>query len=120
MITLLALSLLCLVAVVVFCAVGGVILALVGLPLLVLLGLGAGQIARIFILPLMAHSAITKRSDPVLKKVLEVPVMEDPQFFWIVVFLCLSAVCCIVAGAISVERSKKLAAYNASLSEMAA
>lgn len=86
----------------------------------VLLGLGAGQIARIFILPLMAHSAITKRSDPVLKKVLEVPVMEDPQFFWIVVFLCLSAACCIVAGAISVERSKKLAAYNASLSEMAA
>ena len=86
----------------------------------VLLGLGAGQIARIFILPLMAHSAITKRSDPVLKKVLEVPVMEDPQFFWIVVFLCLSAVCCIVAGIISVERSKKLAAYNASLSEMAA
>ncbi|MDD6683170.1 MAG: hypothetical protein PUE61_08480 [Clostridiales bacterium] len=86
----------------------------------VLLGLGAGQIARIFILPLMAHSAITKRSDPVLKKVLEVPVMEDPQFFWIVVFLCLSAVCCIVAGTISVERSKKLAAYNASLSEMAA
>ncbi|MBE5770025.1 MAG: hypothetical protein IJE17_00795 [Clostridia bacterium] len=86
----------------------------------VLLGLGAGQIARIFILPLMAHSAITKRSDPVLKKVLEVPVMEDPQFFWIVVFLCLSAACCIAAGAISVERSKKLAAYNASLSEMAA
>lgn len=86
----------------------------------VLLGLGAGQIARIFILPLMAHSAITKRSDPVLKKVLEVPVMEDPQFFWIVVFLCLSATCCIAAGAISVERSKKLAAYNASLSEMAA
>ena len=86
----------------------------------VLLGLGAGQIARIFILPLMAHSAITKRSDPVLKKVLEVPVMEDPQFFWIVVFLCLSAACCIAAGAISVKRSKKLAAYNASLSEMAA
>lgn len=85
-----------------------------------LLGLGAGQIARIFILPLMAHSAITKRSDPVLKKVLEVPVMENPQFFWIVVFLCLSAACCIAAGVISVERSKKLAAYNASLSEMAA
>ena len=43
----------------------------------VLLGLGAGQIARIFILPLMAHSAITKRSDPVLKKVLEVPVIRS-------------------------------------------
>ena len=37
MITLLALSLLCLVAVVVFCAVGGVILALGGLALVVLL-----------------------------------------------------------------------------------
>ena len=85
-----------------------------------LLGLGTGQIIRIFILPMMAHSAMTKRSDPVLKKVLEVPVMENPQFIWIAVFLCLSALCCIAAGVISVSRSRKLAAYNASLSETAA
>lgn len=85
-----------------------------------LLGLGAGQIIRIFILPLMAHSEMTKRSDPVLKKVVEVPVMEGPQFAWIVVFLCLSALCCLAAGIISVNRSRKLAAYNASLFEMAA
>lgn len=85
-----------------------------------LLGLGAGQIARIFILPLMAHSALTKRSDPVLKKVMEVPVMENSQFIWIVIFLLLSAVFCIAAGIISVIRSRKLAAYNASLFEMAA
>lgn len=37
-----------------------------------LLGLGVGQIVRIFILPMMAASAMTKRSDPVLKKVVEV------------------------------------------------
>ncbi len=85
-----------------------------------LLGLGAGQIARIFILPLMAHSALTKRSDPVLKKVMEVPVMENSQFIWIVIFLLLSAAFCIAAGIISVIRSRKLAAYNASLFEMAA
>ncbi len=85
-----------------------------------LLGLGVGQIARIFILPLMAASAMTKRSDPVLKKVVEVAVMDQSQFAWIVVFLCLSAACCIIAGIVSVTRSRKLAAYNASLEEKAA
>ena len=82
-----------------------------------LLGLGVGQIVRIFILPLMASNALTKRSDPVLKKVVEVAVMDQSQFAWIVVFLCLSAACCIVAGLVSVIRSRKLAAYNASLVE---
>ncbi|MBQ7138701.1 MAG: hypothetical protein IJO39_06895 [Clostridia bacterium] len=85
-----------------------------------LLGLGVGQIVRIFILPLMASNALTKRSDPVLKKVVEVAVMDQSQFAWIVVFLCLSAACCIIAGAVSVIRSRKLAAYNASLEEKAA
>lgn len=85
-----------------------------------LLGLGVGQIARIFILPLMASNALTKRSDPVLKKVVEVAVMDQSQFAWIVVFLCLSAACCIIAGIVSVTRSRKLAAYNASLEEKAA
>ena len=85
----------------------------------VLLGLGAGQIARIFILPLMAHSAITKRSDPVLKKVVEVPVMETPQFILVIVLLCLSAACCLIAGAAAVQRSHRLNAYNASLVEKA-
>ena len=85
-----------------------------------LTGLGAAQIVRIFILPLMAANALTKRSDPVLKKVVEVAVMDKSQFAWIVVFLCLSAACCIIAGAVSVIRSRKLAAYNASLEEKAA
>ena len=85
----------------------------------VLLGLGAGQIARIFILPAMAHASLTKRSDPVLKKVLEVPVMETPQFILVIVLLCLSAACCLAAGVVAVQRSHKLNAYNASLIEKA-
>ena len=85
-----------------------------------LLGLGAGQIVRIFILPMMAAAALTKRSDPVLKKVVEVAVMEKSQFTWIVIFLSLSALCCIVAGLVSVIRSRKLAAYKATLNEQAA
>ena len=85
-----------------------------------LLGLGAGQIARIFILPMMATAALTKRSDPVLKKVVEVAVMEKSQFTWIVIFLSVSALCCIVAGLVSVIRSRKLAAYKATLNEQAA
>lgn len=84
-----------------------------------LLGLGVGQIVRIFILPLMAHSAMTKRSDPILKKVVEVPVMEDLQFILVIVFLVLSALCCLAAGVVAVKRSRTLAAYNASLSEKA-
>ena len=85
-----------------------------------LLGLGAGQIVRIFILPLTAHAAMTKRSDPVLRKVVEIPVMQDPQFLWVIIFLCLSAACCIAAGVISVIKSRRLAQYTASLSENAA
>ena len=84
-----------------------------------LLGLGVGQIARIFILPMMAHTALTKRSDAVLKQVVEVPVMESAQFITVIVLLCLSAVCCFAAGVVAVQRSRKLAAYNASLIEKA-
>lgn len=82
-----------------------------------LLAEGAGQIARIFILPTMAHAALTKRTDAVLKQVVEVPVMEDKQFITVIVFLCLSALCCAAAGGVAIVRSRKLAAYNASLSE---
>lgn len=82
-----------------------------------LLAAGAGQILRIFIMPSMAHAALTKRTDAVLKQVVEVPVMEDKQFITVILFLCLSALCCVAAGAVAIVRSRKLAAYNASLSE---
>ena len=79
-----------------------------------LLGMGALQIARIFILPMQAyHATIT------ISKV-EYPVMQSGQFIYVVVCLVLSAVCCLLGGAVGVKRSRTLQAYNASLSEKAA
>lgn len=76
-----------------------------------LLAIGAGQIARIFILPLKAyHATVT------ISKVTH-QVMQAQQFATVVLFLILSAVCCIAAGAIGVRRSRQLAAYTASLEE---
>lgn len=80
-----------------------------------LLGLGAGQIVRIFILPWMANHAVTKRSDPVLKKAVEIAVMESKQFNWIVVFLSLSALCCLIAGVTGIYRGASVKAHNAVL-----
>jgi len=78
-----------------------------------LLALGAGQIVRIFILPLQAYRATVTISS------VTYPVMETPQFTWVILCLCLSAACCLVAGVTGVIRSRTLAAYNASLAEKA-
>lgn len=76
-----------------------------------LLGLGVGQIARIFILPLKAYTATVTISKVTYQ------VMQAPQFAAVVIWLCLSAACCIGAGIVGVMRSRMLAAYNASLEE---
>lgn len=74
-----------------------------------LLGIGVGQIARIFILPMTAY-----RATIAINKV-TYQVMEGPQFIFVVLCLILSAVCCLAGGVIGVSRSRKLAAYNATL-----
>ena len=79
-----------------------------------LLALGAGQIIRIFILPLKAYTATVTISK------VTYPVMQLPQFIYVVVMLVLSAVCCIIAGIAGIKRSLTLKAYTASLSEKAA
>lgn len=79
-----------------------------------LLGVGVLQIARIFILPLQAY-----RATITISKV-EYPVMQGGQFTFVIICLVLSAICCLVGGAVGVKRSRTLQAYNASLSEKAA
>ena len=79
-----------------------------------LLALGAGQVIRIFILPMQALQATVKIKNEVL------PVMQTPQFIYVVVMLVLSALCCLIAGLAGIKRSRTLEAYNASLSEKAA
>ena len=79
-----------------------------------LLALGAGQIIRIFILPLKAYTATVTISK------VTYPVMQMPQFIYVVVMLILSAICCLIAGLAGIKRSRTLEAYKASLSEKAA
>lgn len=76
-----------------------------------LLGIGVGQIARIFILPMKAYHATVTISKVTYS------VMETRQFVMVVIWLCLSAACCLGAGVVGVKRSRMLAAYNASLTE---
>ena len=74
-----------------------------------LLALGAGQIVRIFILPMQAMQATVTISK------VTYAVMQTPQFVYVTACLVISAVCCIIAGIVGVLRSRTLAAYNASL-----
>ncbi len=77
----------------------------------VLMAASVGQIIRIFILPMQAYKATVTISK------VKYPVMEMPQLTWVIVCLSLSAACCLIAGLVGVYRSRKLAAYNASLSK---
>lgn len=70
-----------------------------------LLALAAGQIIRIFILPVQAHSAEAGG----------VQVMGDGQFIFLVVCLVCSAVCLAASGVINWQKSKALSAHIASL-----
>ncbi len=79
-----------------------------------LIGLGAGQIARIFILPMQAFNATY-----VVKKV-TVSVMSREQFIYVVACLCISAVCCIASAIINLIRSRQLEKHIASLDVHAA
>lgn len=74
--------------------------------------IGLLQIARIFYLPWKAHHATVTLSE------VETRVMSDAQFTRIVIYLSLSAACCLAAGIIGAVKSRKLAAYTASLGEV--
>lgn len=90
-----------------------------------LLCMGAGQIARIFILPAQAATAIQKVTmvkvgKKMREKVEEIaPAITQGEHSWVIVFLVLSAAFCLVAGAVAVARSRKLQAYQATLTEIA-
>ena len=70
-----------------------------------LYGLGAGQIARIFILPLPAHQALVKIGGA------EVPVMGNAQFIRVVIYLAGSAACLLAAGVINQSKCTALAGH---------
>lgn len=77
----------------------------------VLLIIGVIQIGRIFIIPMKAHNAfITVNGE-------EIQVMLDTQYYSVIVFLVISAVCCIAAAFISFCRNFTLARHLASLNK---
>ncbi len=70
-----------------------------------LLALAAGQIIRIFIIPMQAHNA----------EVDGVRVMGDGQFIRVIIYLVISTACLLASAAINWKKSKELTAHVASL-----
>ena len=74
-----------------------------------MIALGIGQIIRIFIYPVRAHSATVTIQEQA------VTVMENAQFIRCVLYLVLSAACLFVGAFVGMTRSKQLKAHLASL-----
>lgn len=74
-----------------------------------LLVMGVLQIVRIFILPMQAHAATVSISGQ------EIAVMGNAQFVRVVIYLSLSAACCIIAGLTGIQKSRALSQHVASL-----
>ena len=75
----------------------------------VLCVLGLIQIARIFILPMQAHSTMTTVGGT------EMLAMSDGQFVRVVVYLVASALCLFAAAAVNLTKRRALAAHIAAL-----
>ncbi len=78
-----------------------------------LLLLGAGQIIRIFILPMRARAAVVSTGGA------EVAVMGNGQFMWLVVCLVVSAVCLAAAAVVNLSKCAALSAHMKSLEQQA-
>ena len=68
--------------------------------------LGVLQIGRIFYIPMKAHSATITTAET------EIMVMDDKQFAFVVVFLCVSAACAIASGVIGYIKTVTLENYK--------
>lgn len=79
-----------------------------------LIGLGVFQVVRIFYLPALAHSSTVVIAGQ------EIPVMGDSQYFYTIVCLAISAVCCVVAAVVSHLNNKKLAEHMKTLETQSA
>lgn len=75
----------------------------------ILLVMGVMQIVRMFILPAKAHSAVVTVNS------VDIPVMGDAQYTRLLIYLALSAVCCIAAAITSFIQNRTLAQYLQSL-----
>lgn len=81
---------------------------------LTLLVLGVLQAIRIFYLPAKAHASV------VVIAGVQTPVMEGGQYWFTVICLAVSAVCCIFAAVNSYRNNRKLAAHMQTIEERTA
>lgn len=79
-----------------------------------LLALGVGQFVRIFIIPARAHSSTT------LVDNVEVNVMDNSQFMWVVACLVLSGVCLLGSAVVNFVRCRELSEHLKSIGEQPA
>lgn len=79
----------------------------------VLLALGAGQIIRIFILPIDAKNTVITLSQESQQ------VMQDGQFMRVCIYLIASAALCIIAGITAFIKTRTLTSYQAELEQKA-
>ena len=70
-----------------------------------MIALGIGQIIRIFIIPMNAHSAVVSDQQ----------VMGDAQFIRMIIYLTASAACLFAGAVINLNKSRALNAHIASL-----
>lgn len=89
--------------------------------------LGIGQMVRIFVLPAMMHGKLVDAKTPLLEDTLHIfgyhipvtvdnVVMPAGQYFRVIIYLVLSAVCLFAGAIINRRKSKALAAHIANLS----
>ena len=81
---------------------------------LLLGALGVMQVVRVFYLPAKAHAATAMVNG------VEVAVMDDKQYLYVVACLLISAVCCIVPAVTSYRNNKILADYMRSIENQTA
>ena len=79
----------------------------------VLIALGAGQIIRIFIMPLIAKNAVVSVNGT------DTPAMSDGQFMYVMVCLVASAAFCVIAGIINFIKTRTLESYQAEINKKA-
>ena len=79
-----------------------------------LYGLGAGQILRVFILPLQAHQAVVKVGGT------DTIVMQNPQFIRVVIYLVASAACLLAAAYINQRKCTQLSNHLKTMEKGAA
>ena len=76
--------------------------------------IGILQFVRVFYLPAKAHAAVAMVNG------VEVTVMENGQYLYVVACLVISGICCLVASVTSSRNNKTLAEYKRSLENKSA